>query len=494
MVKKILKIAHVASEVHPFSKTGGLADVTRSLPKALARLGHEVIVVTPLYGQIIDKKKYKLKKIASDVSIKIDKENTVKVNFWQTWLMDDLPIYFIENEKYFSKRKKLYGSSHENARFLLFNIAALRLLIHIRFKADIIQCHDWQTGLIPQFLKKDFKKSAVVGQAASIFTIHNLTFQMGMNWWDVPLARKDFGKKKLPFFDDPKLEYINFAKRGIMYADVISTVSETYAEEIMTRRFGQDLHRIIYNRRDRVFGIINGIDYFDYNPATDPGLYRNYSFERPAKRPLNKAHVQKVYGLRVSDRTPLLVMTSRIAEQKGFDLILDILDSLIRMDIQMIIMGDGDKKYISRLKKYHKAHPKKIIWVPFDRKSETSLYAAADMVILPSRFEPCGLVQMISSRYGAVPIVRDIGGLSDTVTDYNPRTGRGDGFEFKKYDSRDLLVAIVRAISAYEHEEEWQKLVQHVMRRSTSWEIPARKYVELYRKAIKLKEKNGQTK
>lgn len=491
MAKKILKIVQIASEVSPFSKTGGLADVTSSLPRALKELGHDVMVVTPLYGQIIDKKKYNLKEVAHDIKIKIDKENTFKVNFWRGYLTEGLPIYFIENEKYFSKRKTLYGSSHENARFLLFDIAALKLLIHIRHSPDVIQCHDWQTGPIPQFLKKDFKNSSVLKGAASVFTIHNLAFQMGMDWWKVPLARKDFGIKKIPFFNDPTLEYINFAKRGILNADVISTVSESYAEEIMTPRFGQDLHRILSNRKDRLFGIVNGIDFNEYNPATDPGLYKCFSYKSIEKKAANKAHVQKFYGLKVEPKIPLLAMASRITEQKGFDLLIEILDTLMRLDLELLIMGDGDKKYINILNKYHKQHAKWIKWVPFERKKETTLYAAADMVLLPSRFEPCGLVQMISSRYGAVPIVRDIGGLSDTVTDYNPRTKRGDGFEFAKYNAKDFLVAITRALTEYEHQEDWKNLVRHVMQRSTSWEIPARKYVDLYRKAIKLKTKNA---
>jgi len=490
-MKKALNIVHIGSEVHPFSKTGGLADVTRSLPKALRRLGHNVIVITPFYGQVISPKKHGLKKIAKDVKIKIDGANSVKVNFWKGWLMEGLPIYFVENEKYFSKRKTIYGSTHENARFLLFDIAAIELISRIEFKADVIQCHDWQTGMVPELIKKRYRKNKYVSEAVTIFTIHNLAFQMGINWWDVPLARKDFGKKSLPALDDPKLEYINFAKRGILNADVISTVSETYAEEILTPKYGQDLHRILSNRKDRVFGIVNGIDYFEYNPKTDPGLYRRYSFENPSRRAPNKAYIQKHYKFPVSLRTPLIVMTSRVAEQKGFDLLIDILPALLRMDLQLLIMGDGSKTYIGILEKFSKEHPKKIKWVPFDRKRETSLYAAGDMALLPSRFEPCGLVQMISSRYGAVPIVRDIGGLSDTVTNYNPRTGRGDGFEFKRYDSRDLLVAITRAITIYEHEDEWKKLVSHVMQRSTSWEIPATKYVDLYRKAIRLKKQNG---
>ena len=243
MAKK-LKIVSVASEVAPFSKTGGLADVARSLPKALKRLGNEVIVVTPLYGKITDKKEYNLKLIQKDVKIYLNSEDWVLVNYWQGYLMKGLPIYFVENKKYFSKRKAIYGSSHENLRFLIFDVGVLKLLSLLKFSADIIHCHDWQTGLIPYLLKNDFRYSKSLSKAKTIFTIHNLVFQLGRNWWEVPVEKKDFGKKALPRIADPDLEYINFAKRGILSADLVNTVSEQYREEIMTRKFGQDLNLI----------------------------------------------------------------------------------------------------------------------------------------------------------------------------------------------------------------------------------------------------------
>ena len=491
MAKKVFKIAHIASEIDPFSKTGGLAVVTRSLPKALKRLGHDVVVVSPLYGQIVNKKKLKLKEIAHDIKIKLDDKNTVKVNFWKGYLMDGLPAYFIENEKYFSKRKKLYGSTHENARFMLFGIAALKLLINIKFPADIIHCHDWQTGLVPYFFQKGFKRSPVIGKATTVYTIHNLAFQMGVSWWKVPLARKDFGTKKLPPFDDPKLEYINFAKRGILNADVISTVSETYAKEILTQRFGQDLHRILSNRQDRLFGIVNGIDYREYNPATDPGLIQNFSFKSPHRKVKNKLALQKMFGLPQDEKIPLIGMVTRIAEQKGFELIFDTLDGLMTQNVQLVIMGSGDKRYLKRIREFMKKYPKKIGAILEFSKHATRVYAGSDFFLMPSRFEPCGITQLEAMRYGSIPIVRHIGGLVDTVTNFDPKTKKGNGFVFKKYNASVLLIAITRALETYKYKEVWADLVKDVMRRSYSWELPAKNYVDLYKKAVKIKQRNG---
>ena len=484
------KIASISAEVDPYSKSGGLADVARSLPKALKRLGHKIIVVTPFYGKIIDPQKYKLTKIQEKITVIIDNKNKQKVNFWQGYLMEDLPIYFIENEKYFSKHKRLYGSSHENARFLLFDLAALKLLTKIKFEADIVHCHDWHTGLIPYFLKRDFKNSEVLKKAASVFTIHNLTFQFGHNWWEVPTKDKDDGRSNLPEFNSPKIKNINFAKRAILNADAINAVSEQYAEEIMERDFGQDLQRILKNRKDRVFGIVNGIDYNEYNPRKDPGLYRNFDYYSIHLKEKNKLFLQKTYGLPEDSKIPLICMTSRVAEQKGFDLIKDISDIIFRFNAQMIVMGDGDKEMISHLKKLQKENPKKLVYLPFNQKIETSLYAGSDFFLLPSRFEPCGINQMKSMRYGCVPIARHIGGLVDTVIDYNPKYKSGNGFVFKPYDSRAMVIAIARALEAYKREDEWKSLVEKVMRQSYSWEYPARKYIDLFKVALKNKEKD----
>jgi len=484
-MQKKLKIVHIASEVAPFSKTGGLGDVARSLPKALNRLGHEVILITPLYGRSIAKKENDLELVFENVDLRLNSQETVKVNYWRAYLMKGLPIYFVENKKFFSKHKNIYGSTRENARFLVFNVAALKLLSLLKFSADIIHCHDWQTGLIPYYLKTDFRYSKTLKKAKTIFTIHNLIFQLGHNWWEIPPERKDYGRSRIPHLSDPRIEDINFAKRAIRSADIINTVSEQYREEIMTKKFGQDLHRVLRNRSNRLFGIINGIDYNTYNPEKDKDLFRRYSYDKLTAKSENKKFLQKKIGLPVNKDIPILCTTSRVTFQKGFNLILKIIDLLLKLDIQLIFLGDGSKEYIQPIKKLQKKHSNKIIWLPFDQKKENLLYAAADLFLLPSNHEPCGINQLIAMRYGCIPIVREIGGLYDTVENFNPTTGKGTGFTFRAEDETLFYTTIIRALENYKHKKVWGSLVKRAMRQSTSWEIPAKKYLELYKKVIK---------
>ncbi|RJR08764.1 glycogen synthase [Candidatus Parcubacteria bacterium] len=490
-MKKNLKIVSISSEVEPYSKTGGLGDVARSLPKSLFRLGHEVIIITPFYKRVIDRETHKLERIYSDVSLYIDKDTELKIAYYRTELIPGLFVYFVRNDRYFSRKKSIYGSTHENARFYLFSVAALKLISLLKFDADIIHCHDWHTGLIPYLKKTRFKNSQTLKKAATVYTIHNLVFQLGHPWWEVPAKNKDNGKGALPLFSSPDIEYINFAKRGILEADVVSTVSETYTQEVMNKDFGQDLHRILVNRKHKLFGVVNGIDYNKYNPKTDRGLYKNYTLDKVHRKLLNKRFLQKQYNLPVDDNIPLIGLTSRIAEQKGLDLILEILPTLLLRDVQMIIMGDGDKEYIKKLKKIQRQYSNKLCWVPFDRKMETSIYAGGDMFILPSRFEPCGINQLISFRYGCVPIVRNTGGLSDTVVNFNPETDTGTGFTFKHYNAKEFLVAITRALETYKYKATWKKLIRTGMKISFSWDLPAARYIDLYKKAIRFKKENG---
>ncbi|HNX10530.1 MAG TPA: glycogen/starch synthase [bacterium] len=480
-----LRIVHIASEVAPYSKTGGLGDVSRSLPKAIKRLGHEVIAITPFYGQIIDPKKNHLKLILSNVKIYLNSEEEIEVNYWQGYLMDDLPIYFIENKKYFSRKKNLYGSSHENVRFLIFDVAALKLLSLLKFKADIIHCHDWQTGLIPYYLKTDFRYSKTLKKAKTIYTIHNLAFQLGHNWWEIPVEDRDYGKKKIPHISNPVIETINFAKRAILSADIINTVSEQYRNEIMTKHFGQDLHRILKNREERLFGIINGIEHHAYNPEIDKSLAKNYNYKKPQGKAENKKALQRKAGLALEPRTPLFCATSRLTFQKGFDLILSLMKQLLKDDVQFVFMGDGEKQYIKEIKHLNKLHPKKVVWLPFNEKIENLMYAGSDFFLLPSVYEPCGINQLKAMRYGCIPVVREVGGLYDTVSNYNPGTSQGTGFTFKGNDQYSLYGAMVRALENYKDQKSWNALVAKVMQISSSWEIPAKKYIKLYRKALK---------
>ena len=485
-----LKIVHISPEVAPFSKTGGLADVARSLPKALKRLGHDLIIITPLYGKLINKKERNLKLIYKDIELLINSKESAKINVWQGHLMDDLPVYFIESKEHFSQHKKIYGQANDNARFLIFNVAALKLLSMIKFSPNIIHCHDWQTGLIPYYLKTNFLYATKeLKKAKTIFTIHNLIFQLGHNWWEIPLNRRDYGRSRLPHLSNEAVEDINFAKRAILSSDVINTVSEQYRYEIMTKKFGQDLDRILRNRQDRLFGIINGIDYNAYNPENDPGLAFNYSHKEASKimekRRKNKLAVQKKLNLEENDKIPVLCATSRLTFQKGFNLILKVINSLVKKDLQIIIMGDGSLEYIGPIKKLSRKYPKKIIWLPFKQSLETSLYAASDIFILPSNHEPCGINQLIAMRYGCIPVVREVGGLYDTVKNFNPSNGGGLGFTFKGDELLDFYGSLVRALETYRYPLIWEQLVIKAMMQSNSWEIPAKKYLDLYKTVLK---------
>lgn len=487
MFKK-LKIVQISSELAPFSKTGGLGDVARSLPKALNRLGHEVIIITPLYGRVISKKENNLKLVFKDVILRLNSDEEVKVNFWQGYLMKDLPVYFIENTKYFSKHKHLYGSGKENARFLVFNVAALKLISILKFPADIIHCHDWQTGLIPYYLKTDFRYSKTLKKAKTIYTIHNLIFQFGHNWWEIPPGDKDYGRSRIPHLDDPRLENINFAKRAILSADLINTVSEQYRTEIMTKKFGQDLQRILKNREAKLYGIVNGIDYNTYNPEKDKTIHKKYSWAEIERKAINKVYLQKKFSLPIDKDLPIFCMTSRVTFQKGFEMIIKIMPQLLKLSAQFIIIGSGDKKYICALQKIAKKYPQKLVVIPSheaNQKYETLVYAGADFFLLPSVHEPCGLNQLIAMRYGCIPIVREIGGLYDTVENFNPTSKKGTGFTFKEEDEIVFYATIIRALENYKHKKVWSNLVKRAMKQSSSWEIPAQKYLKLYQKVLK---------
>lgn len=487
-MKTSLNIVSISFEVDPFSKQGGLADVARSLPKALKKLGHKIVVITPLHSTT-NPEEFKLKLVKEKISFNIDQETKGTFNLWQGELSPGLFVYFIDHGHYFAASKSVYKSKYGNSRYYFFNVAALEAIKQLKIMPDAIQCHEWHTGLVPCLIKTRYQNDLLLKNAATVFTIHNLAFQMAQDWWEVPDEMKDDGRSPLPLFSQKKkVEAINMAKRAIAHADAINTVSEQYAKEILTPKFGQSLHRILQSREDRLFGIVNGIDYHDYNPATDPGLYINYDVDSLHLKTKNKLALQAMFNLPEDPKVPLIGIASRLTEQKGYDLLVDVLDPLLRLDLQLIVMGGGDAKYEQLFRKVAKKHPKKVsVHLTFEPKHATKVYAGSDMFLMPSRFEPCGLGQLISLRYGSIPIVRSTGGLVDTITDYNARTHAGNGFVFKTYDSRDMLVAIVRAIENHRHHDDWIELMKKGMQLSFSWKIPAKKYVQLFRLAIKNK-------
>lgn len=489
---KKIKVVHIAAEVAPYSQTGGLGVVARSLPKAIHRLKHQVTVITPFYEKIIDRKKYKIKVIQRSVAIKTGENKEVLVDFYRGFLRDDLPVYFIGQQKYFGRHAKIYGTGQDNARFYLFSLAAIELIKSLKQSFDIIHCHDWHTGLIPELIKKR-EKSGFLHKAATLYTIHNLMYQMNGAWWDVPKEKRDSGTTTLPDLDDTNVQYLNFAKRAIINADLINAVSENYAQEIMTKQYGEDLHLLLKNRQDKLFGVINGIDYDDYNPAKDKQIKQRYNVLTINQKINNKYWLQKYCGFTLDDRKPLIAMVARIVEQKGFDLVQKSMEAILAQGVQMALLGDGDKNLISHFKKIEKKNSKQFSIKSYNehKKHETRYYAGADMILLPSRFEPCGINQLISLRYGCVPIVRKIGGLAETVDNYDPESKTGNGFVFDHYHSQDMLVAVTRAVENFKYQNSWHRLMISGMKISNSWKIPASKYILLYQRAINEKnEKN----
>jgi starch synthase len=489
-----LHVAHIASEVEPFSKTGGLASVLGALPRAEADLGVDTIIITPYYEHLIDMNEYPLESLGEAEPLEIEPGVFEEVSYRKGMLGDgeeEVPVYFVESRKFFGTQEKLYGAKNDNARFLFFNIAALFLLKKIEFKPSIIHCHDWHTGIIPFLLKTRYKKDSFWSGTATLFTIHNLSFQLGHDWHDISASESDSGRSKLPSFADLKrIEQINFAKRAIMYADAINTVSETYREEILTEAFGEALDRLLKRKQQVVFGIVNGIDYDDFNPMTDPGLVCHYNHKSVRLKKYNKKALQKRYGLTVDLNVPLLCTTSRISEQKGFKLILQIVRIVLQQGTQMIVMGDGDEKTVRSLREVQREFPKQFAYAPFDPEAETLLYAGSEIFLMPSRFEPCGINQMIALRYGCIPVVRHIGGLVDTIRDYDSRTKTGNGFTFKRYNSTHLLIAIIRALENFKHARAWKELSISGLRAANSWELPAQKYINLYVSTLRLKKKH----
>ncbi|HLA25619.1 MAG TPA: glycogen/starch synthase [Patescibacteria group bacterium] len=488
-MKKSLRIISVSSEVAPYSKSGGLADVCRALPNHLSQMGHFVTMVTPFYGFM--KKNPDLENLET---IYEDKEG-ISINGHSYPLRikrkkeyNFREIIFICNEEFFGGHSKLYGYPNDNLRFLFFNKAALHFLSITDLSPDIIHCHDWQAGALPNLISQITDKYPNLKKTATVFTVHNLAFQMGgTNWWDIPEEKRDDGKNDFPE-QEKRIQRANFVKRAVRCADVINTVSERYAQEILTPEFGQGLDKLLLKRQEDVYGIINGIDYSVSNPLFDENIEVNYDWNSLYKKKKNKLSLQKLTGLEQDENIPLIGMTHRLTEQKGFDLIREIMWILVKLPLQLVIVGTGEKEYLDFFRQTAKKHPRRIgVWSPFTQDMESKIYAGSDMFLMPSHYEPCGISQMKSLRYGSIPIVHKTGGLSDTIENFNPKTKRGNGFVFTAYTKEDLLIALTRAIETYQYPKIWTHLAWEAMQLSYSWKLPAKKYVDLYKIAMKKK-------
>lgn len=485
-----LNILFVASEVEPFAKTGGLADVAGALPKSLVALGNEVRVVLPRYGTISDKK-FKLYDVQRLHNIPVPLGGNMEAASVKTSSLTTaapkVPVYLVQNSRYFdreglyvdSSTKSDYGDNDE--RFLFFSRAVFELTRTLEWKPDIIHCNDWQTGMLAAYAKTLYANDPFFKGTKIVFTIHNLAYQGRF-------PKSTFEKSGLPWslFTLDGLEFfgdVNFLKAGIVYADAITTVSKKYAEEIASDpEFGYGLEGILRARSKSLFGILNGIDYSVWNPEIDSLIPHTFTVKDLEGKKANKKALQEKFGLEVADRTPLLGIISRLADQKGFDLLETLAPRLMEENIQLVVLGTGEPKYHTMLETLRAKFPNKVgVFLGFNNELAHLIEAGSDMFLMPSRYEPCGLNQMYSLKYGTVPIVRATGGLDDTIEDFDTATKKGTGFKFHRYSAEDFFVAISRAISTYHNPQLWKALMTNGMKKDFSWDASAKKYVDLYR-------------
>lgn len=475
-----LKVLFVASEVVPFAKTGGLADVTGSLPQELRGQNIDARVVMPYYQCIssIDKKVRWMDSYVVSLGWRNQEANIFLLD-------EEVPTYFIRNHEYFN-RGALYGYDDDDERFAFFCKAVLEMLPRINFIPDVIHCNDWQTGPICLLLKDHYKYNPIYNNIQSVFTIHNIQYQGNFDRRSLEMLEISDG-----YFHPEAIEYygaVSYMKAGIRYADVITTVSPSYAHEIQTPEYGYGLDGLLRKRSNAVHGIINGIDEVKYDPSTDPNLYANYSTENLKGKKENKKRFQKDFALVQEDKMVIAIIT-RLAVQKGLDLFhhtIDgvwIMDKIMEMDVQFVLLGTGEAEYENMFRHLAYKYPGRVsINITFNEQLSHRIYAASDVFLMPSMFEPCGLGQLMAMKYGSVPVVRKTGGLKDTVIHYNETEKTGTGFEFEDYSGYWLYNKINEAYRYYsEKPKEFEQIRANGMNSDFGWGRSARKYVELYK-------------
>ena len=482
----MLKVLFASSEVVPFAKTGGLADVAGSLPIALKALGCDVRVIMPFY-KMVEQAAKERKLIAENIDIPVG-DKIYAGDIWETSLGASIPVYLVKCDEFFD-RSSLYGTAkgdyRDNAeRFIFFSRCALEFCIHADFAPDVIHCHDWQAGLIPAYLKTLYSMEGQFLRTGTVFTIHNIAYQ-GLFQAEV------FRLTGLPerLFTIDGLEYwgqMSIMKSALMFSDIINTVSKKYSQEIQTPEYGYGMEGILTKRTSDLYGILNGVDYTEWSPEADTYTAAPYSAQDLSGKQACKKDLLKEYGLPDSLGTkPLLGVISRLADQKGFDLLSDIMDELMAMDLGFVLLGNGEQKYHDLFERIARQYPKKAgIKIAYNNSLAHKIEAGCDMFLMPSRYEPCGLNQIYSLKYATVPIVRATGGLDDTISDYSEAAVTGNGFKFSDYNSREFLRTIKRALKVFENKKAWHKLMQNCMSYDFSWKQSAEQYVELYKKAI----------
>jgi starch synthase len=473
-----LKVLVATAELAPFAKIGGVADVAAALSKELRHLGHDVRVVLPRYRQV-DIGRYGLRPVVSDLQVPLGTDK-IPATIYEGRL-GEIVVYFIDCPPLYD-RDGMFGFGDDDARAVFFDRALLEMLPALQFKPDIIHSHDWFPALVPNLLDRVYT-SDFYSEIATALTIHNLSAQGIFGFGALMLAGlQEWGLLKLGF---PGLDNIvNMLGRGIHNADVVNTVSERYAKEIQTPEYGEGMDEMLRRNTHKLHGIVNGIDYEIFDPERDPYIPHHYSADQPQAKALNRAALRAELGLEDVSQ-PLCAIVSRFYDVKGLDLIEQAAPKLLALGLQLVVIGTGDRRYEDMFRRWAAEHPRQVaVSIGFDPALVQRIYAGADMLWMPSRFEPCGLAQLIALRYGTVPVVRATGGLADTVRDYDPVAETGNGFRFDAYDAWQFFAAVVRAAETFRHPKSWAWLVQHDMREDVSWSRSAQRYSQLYLSAI----------
>lgn len=475
-----MKVMFAVSECVPFIKSGGLADVAGALPKELVKQGTEVTIIMPKYRDIPEKYLSSLEKVM-DFRVQVGWRN--QYCGLEKLEQDGITFYFIDNEDYF-KRPGLYGYFDDGERFSFFNRAVLESLSYLSYYPDIIHCHDWHTAMIPFMLNVDYKWRREYSQIKTVFTIHNLQFQGIMPRG----ALGDLLNLNDDYFTTDQLEFygnINFMKAALIASDKITTVSPTYMKEIQTDYYGEKLNQLLTLRQSDLTGIINGIDEEVYNPATDDVIIQKYSNTNISGKVQNKLDIQKLFGLKEDETIPIISMITRLTSQKGLELVRHVFHEIMEENVQFLVLGTGDPEFENFFREMEFKYPDKCkAYIGFDESLAHKIYAGADLFLMPSKFEPCGLGQLIALQYGNIPIVRETGGLNDTVFSYNELTNSGNGFSFTNFNAHDMLYTIRRALHLYEDKDVWSTIVKNAMTMDNSWAQSAFKYNQLYAELI----------
>ena len=476
-----MKVLYVVSEAVPFVKSGGLGDVAGALPEAMTKEGAEVSVVLPLYQDIPQELKDKLS-FCKEVWVPLA---------WRTQYcgifslqLGSVTYYLLDNLYYFG-RKGLYGYYDDAERFAFFSRAVLEALPYMGSIPDIVCCNDWQTGMLPFFLNRFYRAEREEYQKIRVvYTIHNIQYQgsyspditedvLGLNWGDYAGGAIRLG------------DSVNFMKTGITSASWVTTVSPTYAREIQTPEYGYGMDGVLRDCHEKLSGIINGIDYTRYNPALDPHLFYPYAAGDMANKAKDKEELQRLLGLPQKPQVPVLAIVSRLVDHKGMNLIASVFAQLISEDIQLVVLGTGDWQYEELFRRAAVDYPEKVSAnILFDTDLAQKIYAGADLLLMPSKSEPCGLAQMIAMRYGTVPVVRETGGLRDTVSPFISWDGTGNGFTFAQYNAQDMLYVIRQALQTYKEPEQWKKVQENGMQTDFSWTQPAKEYRKVFEKLL----------